>query len=59
MNMRRNTNKEIGGAAVGVNQVPPQAPTAGMEMHLNQAMLKHGEVTIAFVQKAQAMTLQA
>ncbi|XP_027774291.1 uncharacterized protein LOC107024960 [Solanum pennellii] len=35
MNTRRNVGGEIGGASAEVNQVRPQAPTVGMEMHVN------------------------
>ena len=57
MNMRRNAGGEIWGAAAGVNQVPPQALAAAMEMHVNPIRLTDGEVT-ALVEMAQAITLQ-
>ena len=58
MNMTRNAGGEFGGAVAAVNQVPPQAPAAGMEMHVNLARLTDGEVRIALAQMAQAITLQ-
>ncbi|TMW90192.1 hypothetical protein EJD97_016095 [Solanum chilense] len=54
-----NADGEIGGAAAGVHQVPPQAPTAGMEMPINQTGLTDGEVRTTLVEMAQAVTLQA
>ena len=59
MNTRRNIGREIGGAAVGVNQVPSQAPPAGMEMHVNPTGLLHGEVRKSLVEMSQAITLRA
>ncbi|TMX03080.1 hypothetical protein EJD97_018434 [Solanum chilense] len=59
MNTRRNTGGEIGGATAGVNQIPPQAPAAGMEMHDNPTGLTDGEVRTALVEIAQTITLQA
>ena len=44
MNTRENAGGEIGGAAAGVNQVPSQAPPAGMEMHVNPTGLIDGYV---------------
>ena len=58
MNSRRNAKGEIGGAAAGVNQVPPQAPAAGTEMHVNPTGLTDGEVRIDFVHMDQAIILQ-
>ncbi|TMX03617.1 hypothetical protein EJD97_015396 [Solanum chilense] len=43
MNTRRNAGEEIGGVAAGVNQVPPQAPAAGMGMLVNPTGLIDGE----------------
>ena len=59
MNMRRNAGGEIWGAAAGVNQVPPQALAAAMEMHVNPTGLTDGEVRKYLVQMAQAIPLQA
>ena len=59
MNMRRNVGGEIGGTTAGVNKVSPQARAAGMEIHVDPTGLKNGEVRIALVQMAQAITLQA
>ena len=56
MNTRRNTGQGRGEATVGGNQVPPQAPTAEMEMLVNLVRLTDGEVRIALVQMAQAIT---
>ena len=49
MNTNRNTGREIGGATAGVNHIPPQAPTAGMEMPVNPTGLTEGEARIALV----------
>ena len=49
MNKRRKVGGEIGGTAAGVNQVPPQARAAGMEMRVNPTRLIDGEVRIDFV----------
>ena len=49
----------IGGAAAGVNQVPPQDLAAGMEMHFNPTGLTDGEVRTTLVEMDQAITLQA
>ena len=49
MNMRRNAGGEIGGAATGVNQVPPHAPAAEMEILVNPTELIDGEVRKALV----------
>ena len=59
MNTRRNAGGVIEGAAAGVNQVPPQAPAAGMEMHVIPTILKDGEVGKAMVEMDQAITLVA
>ena len=59
MNTRRKAGREIGGAAVGVIQVPSQAPTARIEMPINPAGLRHGEVRTTCVQMDKARTLQA
>ncbi|TMX04117.1 hypothetical protein EJD97_011491 [Solanum chilense] len=59
MNTRRNTGVEIGGATIGVNQVPPQAPATGMEIPVNQTRLTDGEKRTNLVQMAKAITLQA
>ena len=59
MNTNRNTGREIGGATAGVNHIPPQAPTAGMEMPVNPTGLTDGEVTKTLVQMAHARTVQA
>ena len=45
--------------AAGGNQIPPEAPAAGMEMHVNLAGLTDGEVRIALAQMAQAIILKA
>ncbi|TMW89631.1 hypothetical protein EJD97_016868 [Solanum chilense] len=58
MNMRRNTGGEIGGAAAGINQVPPQVPAARMEMPVNPTGFADGEVRTTLVQMAQSITLQ-
>ncbi|TMX04372.1 hypothetical protein EJD97_009229 [Solanum chilense] len=59
MSTRRNAGREIGGAASEVNQVPPQAPAAGMEMPLNPNWLTDGAVRTTLIQMAQSITLQA
>ena len=59
MNTRRNAGGEIGGADVGVNQVPPQTRATRMEMLVNPTGLTDGEVRTTLVQMAQAITLQA
>ena len=59
MNTRRNADREIGGAATGVNKVPPQAPVAGMEMSVNSTGLTHGQVTTSLVEMALGINLQA
>ena len=53
------TGRETGGAAAGVNQVPPQALAAAMEMHVNPTGLTDGVVRTTLVEMAQAITLQA
>ena len=42
MNTKKNTGGDNGGAAAWVNKVPPQAPAAGMEMHVNPTGLTDG-----------------
>ena len=59
MNTRRNADQRRGEAAARCNQVPPQAPTTEMKMHVNPAGLTNWEVRTALVQMAQAFTLQA
>ncbi|TMW98750.1 hypothetical protein EJD97_003526 [Solanum chilense] len=59
MNTRRNTCEEIGGATDEVNQVPPQAPTAGLEMPVNPTWLTDWEVRTTLVQIDQSIILQA
>ena len=59
MNTRRNAGRRRGEAGAGGNQFPPQAPAAGLEMHVNPVELRDGEVRTAEVQMAQAITLQA
>ena len=59
INTRTNAGGEIGGAAAGVNQVPPQAPASGMEMLDKPTRLTDGDVRKTLVQMAQAITLQA
>ena len=59
MNTRRNKGGDIGGAFVGVNQVPPQTPDADMETNANPTVLTNGQVRIDLVQMDQAITLQA
>ncbi|TMX00248.1 hypothetical protein EJD97_001134 [Solanum chilense] len=59
MNTRRNAGKEIGGEVAGVNQVPPQALAAGMEMYVNPNGLIDRELRTTLVQMAQPITLQA
>ena len=59
MNTRRNTGGQIGGAAAGVNQGPPLALVAGIEMHVNPTGLTDGVVRTTLVEMAQAITLQA
>ena len=44
MNTRRKAGWEIGGATTRVIQVSPQAPAAGIEMHVNLIELTDGEV---------------
>ena len=59
MNTGRNAGRRRGEVATGGNQVPPQAPAVGMEMHVNPAELTDGEVRTTLVQMAQSITLQA
>ena len=59
MNMRRNAGGEIGGAAIEVNQVPPQASASKMEMLVHLAGLTNGEVRTDLVKMSKAITLQA
>ena len=59
MKTRRNAGGEIGGAVAGVNQIPPQAPAAGMELPVNPTGLTDREVRKSLVDMAQAITLQA
>ncbi|TMX05733.1 hypothetical protein EJD97_002516 [Solanum chilense] len=47
MNTRRNVDRGIGEAAARGNQVPPQAPTAEMEMLIGPAGLTDGEAMTA------------
>ena len=56
MNSRRNAKGEIGGAAAGVNQVPPQAPGAGIEMPVDPTGFTDGEVRTTLVNMSQAIT---
>ena len=49
MNTRRNADRGIGEVAGRGNQVPPQAPTAEMEMLVSPAGLTDGEVRIYLV----------
>ena len=59
MNMRRNAAKRVGEAVAGGNQAPPQSPSDGVEVLVNPAALKDGEVREALVQMVQAITTQA
>ncbi|TMX04584.1 hypothetical protein EJD97_007267, partial [Solanum chilense] len=59
INMKRNACGLIGGAIVGVNQVPPQVPAAGMEMSVKPNGLTDGEVRTALVDMAQPIIIQA
>ena len=59
MNTRRTIGQMRGGADAGGNQVPPQAPTEGVAMPVNQAGLSDVEVRASLVQMAQATTMQA
>ena len=49
MNTRRNAGGVIEGAAAGVNQVPPQAPGAGIEMPIDPTGFTDGEVRTTLV----------
>ena len=44
MNTKKNAGGDIGGAAAGVYQVPPQAPGDGREMSINPTTLTNGEL---------------
>ena len=59
INTRRNTGRGRGEAAAWGNQVPPQAPAAGIENPINPTGLTDGEVRKYLVQMAQAIPLQA
>ncbi|TMW93157.1 hypothetical protein EJD97_012096, partial [Solanum chilense] len=59
MNTRRKVGGKIGGAAAGVNHVPPQAPAAEIEMFFNPSGLTNREVRTALVHITQVITLQA
>ena len=59
MNTRENAGGEIGGAAAGVNQVPPQAQAAGMKMPINPTGLTETYVRKTLVQSDQDINLQA
>ena len=56
---RRNTGRRVGEAAVGGNQAPPKALAGGVQVPVNLAALKDGEVREALVHMAQAITAQA
>ena len=58
MNRRRNAGQGRGEVAAWGNQVPPQAPAAGIEIPVSPARLTNGEVRTALAQMAQAITLQ-
>ena len=58
MNTIRNVGRRVGEAAVGGNQAPPQAPAAGVQVHVNPAALTNGELRAALVQMAKAFTAQ-
>ena len=57
--MRRNEGGQIGGAAIRVNQAPPQSPGAGKGMPINPKRFTDREVRTTLVQMARAITLQA
>ena len=59
MNTGRNAGRRRGEVATGGNQVPPQALTAEIEMHINPVLLTDGEVRKSLVQMAKHITLQA
>ena len=59
MNTRRKAGEDIGGTDAGVIQVPSWALASGIQIHVNPAGLRDGEVRRTFVQMAQASTLQA
>ncbi|TMX03106.1 hypothetical protein EJD97_018208 [Solanum chilense] len=58
INTRRNVGQGRGEAAIRGHQHPPQAQTAEMICLLTHLWLTDGEVRIALVQMAQAITLQ-
>ena len=58
MNTRRNAGRRIGKADVGGNKDPPQAPSAGVQVHVKPAALMDGKEREALVQMDQAITTQ-
>ncbi|TMX03019.1 hypothetical protein EJD97_018773, partial [Solanum chilense] len=59
INTRRNIGRRVEEATAGGNQDPPQARVAGVQVHVNPAVLKDGEVREALVQMDQAITTQS
>ena len=59
MNTRRDIGQGRGAADVRDNQVPPQAPSEGVDMPVNCAGLTDAEVRASLAQMAQAITMQA
>ena len=59
MNTRRTICQRSGGATVGENQVPPQAPVEGVAMMVNPDGLTDAEVWESVAQIAQAIIMQA
>ena len=54
--MMRNVGGKIGVAPARVNEVPPQAPAAGMELPVNPTGLTDREVRTVLVQMALDIT---
>ena len=59
INTRRTIGQRRVGAAVGDNQVPPQAAFEGVAMPVNLVGLTDAEVTKSPSHMAQAITIQA
>ena len=57
MNTRRNTYKKVGEAVARGNQALPQAPAAGLQVHVNPAALTDVEVRAALFQMAKPSLL--